>query len=334
MGRLSALLCTLCILLLSACDLGEETKGENLPSGSGKYGEILVVMDTSLEEGPVGSKIRRIFQSEVPATPQAEPLFRMSTVDNDYFKSILKRSRNLFKIDIDKQNQNKIKIDRDVWASNQLLINVYANSNEAALRILEKNTQSIRDSYNQEELDRLQKQYKKRLQTDLMNEVEDQFGVRILIPPAFVKVSSDSSTIWFKKEKSIGEHRIIQGLLIYSQSYNSQNAFTDSSMINLRNEVTRRFVEGPRDNSYMKVYDELPVYTQEINLNGLYAKEYRALWYMENDFMGGPFIHTTVIDEANQKVIHLDGFVYAPKFTKREYLRELEAIMKSLKLSA
>jgi hypothetical protein len=332
--KLSALIFTLCILSFSACDFGDTIKGENLPSSSGKYGEVLVVMDTSFEKGPVGSKIREIFQSEVPATPQVEPLFRMSTVDSDYFKSILKRSRNLFKIDIDKQNQNKIKIDRDVWASDQLLINIYANSKEAALRILEKNQQSIRDSFNQEELDRLQKQYKKQPQTELMDEVKDQFGVGLIIPPAYTKASSDSSAIWFRKEKRIGEHPIIQGLLVYSQPYTSQRAFSDSSMIAHRNEVTKRFVEGARENSYMKVYDELPVYSEEINLNGLYAREYRALWYMENDFMGGPFLHITLVDEANQKVIHLDGFVYAPKFTKREYLRELEAIMKSLKLSS
>ena len=332
MVRISTFFFLISILALSACEFGDAIKGENLPSSSGKYGEVLVVLDTSYEGGPVGDKIREIFQSEVPSTPQSEPLFRMSTVDKYHFKSILKRSRNLFKIDIDKQNQNKVKVDRSVWAKDQLLINVYANSTESALRILDKNTQIIRDYFNQEEVDRLQAQYKKQLQTDLMEVIEDRFGVKINIPPAFVQMNTDSTIIWLKKEKRIGQHSIVQGVLIYSQDYTSQKIFDDSAMVSLRDAITKRTIEGARENSYMQVYDKLPLYSKEINLNGLYAKEYRALWYMENDFMGGPFIHTTVVDEGNQKVIHLDGFVYAPKFTKREYIRELEAINLSLRL--
>ena len=132
--------------------MGDKLNSDSLPSSAGKYGEVLVVLDTSYENGVVGEKIREIFQAEVEGTPQSEPLFRMSTVNTENFKSILKRSRNLFKVSIEKSNQNKIKIDRDVWASDQLLINIYANSKESALRILDKNVEGIRDYYNQEEV--------------------------------------------------------------------------------------------------------------------------------------------------------------------------------------
>jgi len=318
----------------TSCEFGESMKGDSLPGSSGKYGEVLVILDTALENGVIGEKIREVFLSEVNGTPQSEPLFRMSTVDPDDFKSILKRSRNLFKLSIEDKNQNRIKIDRNVWAKDQLLINVYADSKESAQRILEKNTQNIRDHFNQEELDRLQKQFRKQPQTKLMDEIEAKLGLSILIPPAFVEMSGDSSGLWLKKEKSIGEHQIIQGLTIYTHPYESSEVFSDSAMVYRRNNFTERFIEGSRENSYMKVYDELPVSSQEINLNGTYAKEYRALWYMENDFMGGPFIHITTVDEVNQMVVHLDGFVYAPKFNKREYIRELEAIIKSVKLES
>ena len=55
---------------------------------------------------------------------------------------------------------------------------------------------------------------------------------------------------------------------------------------------------------------------------------------MKNDFMGGPYVHYTFVDEENSRVINLDGFVYAPKFNKREYLRELEALLKTAKLNS
>lgn len=320
---------------LSACEFnGSNTDSNSLPSSSGKYGEVLVVLDTAIENGPVGEKVKEIFQSEVPGTPQMEPLFRMSTVDPDYFKSILKRSRNLFRISIKKQHENRIKVDRNVWAKDQLLINLYANSEEDALRILEKNQNQIRDYYNEEELDRLTEQFLKGPDRDLMEEIEVDYGVSLLIPPAFVKMASDSNSFWLKKEKSIGEHQVVQGLIFYSFPYESEKVFSDSAMIEHRDQISRKFIEGGRENSYMQVYAELKPVSEEINLNGDYAKEYRGLWHMKNDFMGGPYLHYTLIDQGQNRVINIDGFVYAPKFNKREYIRELEAIIKSLELKS
>jgi len=50
------------------------------------------------------------------------------------------------------------------------------------------------------------------------------------------------------------------------------------------------------------------------------------LWNMENAFMGGPFVHYAFVDKTGKQLICVDGYVFAPKFDKREFLRELEAI--------
>ena len=116
---------------------------------------------------------------------------------------------------------------------------------------------------------------------------------------------------------------------VYFYQYQSDSVFTSTEMIKMRNAFTNDFVQGSRENSYMAVYEEYLPATKEVNLNNIYAKEYRGLWNMKNDFMGGPFLHYTFVDEKNNRVVNLDGFVYAPKFNKREYLRELEALMKT-----
>jgi len=56
----------------------------------------------------------------------------------------------------------------------------------------------------------------------------------------------------------------------------------------------------------------------------------RGLWKMENDFMGGSFVNLTIWDEANQRSVSVDGFVYAPGKDKRNYMMELEAMVQSL----
>ena len=121
--------------------------------------------------------------------------------------------------------------------------------------------------------------------------------------------------------------------MIYTQPYIHDSTFSIHEMVKQRDLFTLDHIEGFRDSSYMAVYKEYIPNTKEINLANTYTIEYRGLWNMKNDFMGGPFIHYTLVDERRQRVINIDGFVYAPKFNKREYLRELEAIMRSIKIS-
>ena len=59
--------------------------------------------------------------------------------------------------------------------------------------------------------------------------------------------------------------------------------------------------------------------------------EIRGLWRMENDFMGGPFISLTCLDEKNNTLITAEGYVFAPQFDKLLYLHEVEAMVKSIK---
>jgi hypothetical protein len=50
--------------------------------------------------------------------------------------------------------------------------------------------------------------------------------------------------------------------------------------------------------------------------------------------MGGPFVSLSTVDEERRELITVEGFVYAPQFNKRDYLRELEAIVFSLRIGS
>ena len=50
---------------------------------------------------------------------------------------------------------------------------------------------------------------------------------------------------------------------------------------------------------------------------------------MYNDFMGGPFVSHFFLDKERKNIIAVDGFVYAPKYPKRNYMRQVESIMYS-----
>jgi len=49
--------------------------------------------------------------------------------------------------------------------------------------------------------------------------------------------------------------------------------------------------------------------------------------------MAGPFLNYTVVDKANDRLVVFEGFTYAPSVNKRDFVFELEAIAKSLKIN-
>jgi hypothetical protein len=53
---------------------------------------------------------------------------------------------------------------------------------------------------------------------------------------------------------------------------------------------------------------------------------------MVGQTMGGPYVNYMIEDKKNNRIIVLEGFVYAPRLEKRNYLFALEAILKSVKL--
>jgi hypothetical protein len=327
------LLFPLLVIILFSCESIKKDKSL-LPSSSGKYGEVLIVVDTVFEKAKTGTAINKIFFQAVEGLPQQEYQFRASTVPPKGFKSILRQSRNILKLNIKKNLKTKIEVVRNVWAKNQLMIQINAATDSDASRILTKNKQTIRNYFNEEEVKRLQGYFKKNNQENLSNALSERIGVNMVIPKGFVKMEDKDNGIWFKMEKKVGQHQIIQGLIAYTTPYNTDSIFINSYFIEQRDLFCSEFVQGSRESSFMNVYSEFNPIQKEVNLNGLYTVEYRGLWNMKNDFMGGPYVHYTFVDEENSRVINLDGFVYAPKFNKREYLRELEALLKTAKLNS
>ena len=53
---------------------------------------------------------------------------------------------------------------------------------------------------------------------------------------------------------------------------------------------------------------------------------------MRNEAMGGPFVSHSRVDEKNNRVITVEGFVYAPEKMKRGLMRRLEGSLYTLLL--
>jgi hypothetical protein len=103
-------------------------------------------------------------------------------------------------------------------------------------------------------------------------------------------------------------------------------------IIAVRDSVLKENVPGPKEGTYMTTEYLFEPVSRPLNLNGKYSVLTRGLWKTENYFMGGPFMSLTTTSANDQKVICVSGFVFAPKFDKREYIREIEAMLRSVQV--
>lgn len=308
---------------LYSCD---EANERILPSVSGKSGELLVVLDSSYWNNQTGEALKNAFTQAKVGLPQAEASFNLINVPHRAFASILQTNRNIIMIGINAKEKATISIKKDVWSDGQLVVTILANNDKNAAEIIKKNAANLLDYFNEKENERLQKKYKTNAHSKNAKAIKEQLNLTLQIDDLFYIAKTDTNFIWLRKEMSVGEHPISQGFLIYTYPYNSDSTFNVNVLTAKRNAVTKKQVPGGADGSYMETFSEYIPREREINFKGIYAKELRGLWQMNGDFMGGPFVSYTMIDEQRNRVITIDGYVYAPHFDKREYLRELEAL--------
>jgi hypothetical protein len=302
-----------------------------LPHSTGKTLEMLVVTNNKAQwNSAVGETIKTFFGQEQIGLPQSEPLFSMVHLPEDAFIKMFQSNRDLLIIDISKDvAKAQIENKKDLWSSPQRVIKISAPDNEAFFKLFEENKEGILELFNQVERERMIKTFGVAKNVDIANTLIDKFNFSLIMPTAYKIAKQDSNFMWIRKETLEDS----QGLLIYSYPYRSSASFDMNTIVDIRNQMTERYIPGPADGSYMKVSDAFikPI-IKNITFNELFAVETRGLWETEGDFMGGPFLSYTLVDEASNRVITIDSYVYAPSQNKRDLLKQLEAISYSFKL--
>jgi hypothetical protein len=94
--------------------------------------------------------------------------------------------------------------------------------------------------------------------------------------------------------------------------------------------IGKEYFGSTLDNTFMKINDQdLPLFVEQMELNGTYALEGRGIWEMENDFLAGPFVSYLINDEKGKQLVLVDGFVLAPGRKKRELMEELVQVLQT-----
>ena len=118
-------------------------------------------------------------------------------------------------------------------------------------------------------------------------------------------------------------------VVVYKYPAAASDNFTEANIIAHRNQFLKENVPGMFDNTYMITNELATPSVQFIRFRGRQFAETRGLWEVHGDFMGGPFVSHSFYSRDGKYIIVLDGFVYAPKYDKRQYLRQVESILYS-----
>lgn len=311
-------------LAMAACRFKEGARMETI---TGKSNEVVVVIGKEIWKGEVGSLIREILAQPQSSLPQEEPIFSLIDVPPEAFINLFKSSRNIVTVKISPTyTEPKVEFVRNTWAYPQVVVNIQASSAENFKELLIANGDKIIGYFLKAEKDRLKKTYKDAHEKAVYNAILQGFNLKLYVPTGFNVVKKDSSFAWIRYDTPL----ITQNLFVYTYPYESDSTFTHRFLIGKRNLVLKNNVPGPLPGSYMTTVMDLPHDINYVSYNGNYACEIRGLWRVENDFMGGPFVSLSVLDPQKKNVITVEGNVYAPRNDKRNYVRQMEAMIYSL----
>ena len=319
---LALICCTL--LTLSGCK-----KEHLLPQASGAPYEVVVVMDDKTWEEPAGRALFAVLDTDVPMLPQSERSFRIMQISPKELDQTYRVCRNIIQVNIDPNQFTRtgMRFMRDKYAVNQIVLTLNTPSKEDLQKYCTENRQDIVDFLTRTEMNRLIKQLEKEHSKVTYDLAWQIFTCYLHAPKELTIYKRGKQFLWTSSNTPAG----MKNIVMYSYPYEGPHTFTKQYILAKRDSVMKANLPGEKPGMFMKT-DTLCSEVRPIVVHKQYAMEARGLWYMENDCMGGPYVSHSRVDRETNRVIVVEGFVYAPDKMKRDHIRRLEGSLYTLML--
>lgn len=315
------------LFLITSCGknkVGTIAKVDNFSSG--KAGEIILIMDDNSWNEENRTTIKSFLTQPQPAIPQKEPMFDILTFENKDFTSFFQRHRNIVHFDVNADaSANTFNIERNKWTSPQVYVYIRGCDATTCLALFLEHKEEILKELYENDLRRLQTAFAKNKEPNIEKLVRSKFGINISVPQQYFVASEKDDFLWLRY-KTIKNDRFI---MIYKYP---AKEMTDKFLMDTRDTFTKKYIPGALPKAYPVLSRHLgfPI-IEKVKIGKFDGVEMRGLWESVNDNMGGPFYSFTFLDNSGENYITVDGFVYAPQENKRDYIREVEAIVKTVR---
>ena len=316
------------IIMLLSCDNNNSFVQKR---SVGNINRVMIVVKSSNWLGDVGDQIRDSFTKIIYGLPQPEATTTLSQVAPNGFGTMMKASRSL--LIIEKTKKEYFSVKYNVYAKPQTVIYLSAKDDDSIIRLLKKYEEEILATFRQADITTTQKIFLKSTIDNAKFQTTKNIGVSFIIPNTYRTVEDTGNFLWLRQHLKSGIAKTgSNNILVYSLPLEDENKVVES-IIEVRNLIGKKHIPGSNpETMHMITEKAFTPRTSEAKIDGKKAYETRGKWEVKNDFMAGPFLNYTVIDKKNNRLVVFEGFTYAPSINKREFIFELEAIAKSMKI--
>jgi hypothetical protein len=326
MKKISYFAVILVLLTAVSCRQKSGSSGIKVDNFStGKAGEMILAIDTNYWSKSAVKAIYDVIQQPQPAINQIEPMFDVIQCSNADYKASFMRHRNIVQFDYNPDYAgNTFEIARNPITTPQILVKIRGNQQDSCLALFLAHKDEIVKAMYDNDIARLQNAHRKLNNPVIEKKIKEKFGLSMTIPDGYFIGREEEDFLWlcFRTPKN---DRFV--MLYKSPRYE----LTKENIVAERDRITKAYIQGAVAGAYPLVADiEGYPMAQNIQIRYHNGVELRGLWETVRDKMGGPFYSFTQVSPDSTSCITVDGFVYAPQEKKRDYLREVEAVVKSI----
>ncbi|MBR6438518.1 MAG: DUF4837 family protein [Bacteroidales bacterium] len=322
----------LIIALATAFSACSDKKTEHRKDRSvGGTSEILFVTQNDEQwDGQMGQAVRDFFEQDQYGLPQPEKNFRVAHINITALNDMFKRHRNLIIGEIVPDLTNPTIEMQDDWqASPQYAIKIKAKDAASWVKVFDSQKDELKTIFDKNERERFMEFFRPMTNVKVMETLKTTYGFTMTVPEGYYVAKNENHFTWIRKEEPDKSF----GLIIYQLPYKSTEDLSEARIIKKTDSITKKYIPGPADGSYMTLDKEFvkPVFNIIPYFPAGYAVEMRGLWKTEGEFMAGPYASYTIVNPEANKLITVEGYIYYPNKAKRDLLRQLETIIWSLK---
>lgn len=300
-----------------------------LVDSNGLMNQVLVVMDSDLWKGVEGEALKNVTNEKVVGLPQPESHLDVIQIPTSAFKNLFLSQKSILHVSV--SDKNGFSIRTDVYARPQKIITITATDSESLIAEINNRKEEILTAFRDFDIKATQYRLRKRQFNTKKLTTLDKLGVTLQIPSKYRMVDDTGDFLWLRQHLKEGQS---MNLLIYELPINSLEDEEGKNINSVRDTIGKKYIPGEFEGSYYITEQAYIPKTNSIELAGLKGFETRGKWEVKNDFMAGPFLNYTLVDKANNRLLVLEGFTYAPAVNKRNYMFEIEAVLKTLKLNS
>ena len=314
----------LMLLWLSfSCDDGANKKSAYVPESSGNINHVTVVMPEKDWKASLGEKVKSELQEIYEGLPLDEPQFSLVYMNPKAFTGFARQNRNI--IWFRKDSLEGFRLSQNQFARPQILATITGVDTESQAFYFQENTELLKQTLIENERKEKLRRIMKSPTTE--NTLSTRFGIELTYPSAYKTFKDTTNFVWIQKEVRKGH----LNLIAYTLKENILEGSFNERILNIRDSIGEAYVPGRLEGSYQITERAFRPYFYRAIVDGKQAYLTKGTWEVANDFMAGPFVNYMIQDTLKNRILVLEGFVFAPTASKRDYMFELNTIISTLK---